>query len=282
MPRSSKTISNFFKRFHVSGRQVSRVRLVLLFCLTAYVVIILLLGGAWYSPQWITAFHFFNDAAEWKQMDKFAHFFWAFQISSIIARLLQWAGVNLSDSARGGAILGLLFVSSIEIMDGFSVDYGASIFDVGANLLGCAAFVGQSLLWTKVKIWPKFSFHHTTFAPLRPALLGDGFFEEILKDYNGQTFWYSFQVKRLHLPAWLTLAVGVGAEGMLRARDEQNQLLHFSAHRKYFLSLDLNFTHIQTRSRVLNSLIYFGNIIKIPAPAIEISSQGIRFHPIYF
>jgi len=262
--------------------KTGRIRIALLLSFVTYTGIIVLLGTAWYSPQWITGFHFFNDAPEWKQMDKFAHFFWAFQISSLLARLMLWAGMDLRDSAKAGAILGFLFVSSIELMDGFSVDYGASIFDVVANLLGCLAFFGQSVLWKKINIWPKFSFHTTAFAPLRPAMLGDGLLEEVLKDYNGQTFWYSFHSKHLRLPAWLNLAVGVGAEGMLRARDEQNALMNFSPHRKYFLSVDLNFSHIQSQSRILNWLLYLVNVIKVPAPTIEISSQGIRFHPIYF
>jgi hypothetical protein len=279
---SSRTTKDFLKKLFFSWSQTGKVRLVLLFSFVTYAGIIILLGSAWYSPQWITDFHFFNDGAEWKQMDKFAHFFWAFQISSLGARLLQWAGMNLDGSTKAGAILGLVFVSSIEIMDGFSVDYGASILDVAANLLGCVAFASQSLLWKKIMIWPKFSFHQTMFAPLRPAMLGDGLLEEVLKDYNGQTFWYSFHIKQLRLPTWLTIAVGVGAEGMLRARDEQNALLNLSPHRRYFLSVDLNFSHIESRSRMLSWLIYLVNIIKVPAPALEFSSQGIRFHPIYF
>jgi hypothetical protein len=32
----------------------------------------------------------------------------------------------------------------------------------------------------------------------------------------------------------------------------------------------------------LNSLLSVLNMIKLPAPAVELSTQGVRFHPIYF
>ncbi len=260
-----------------------RVRLVLLFSLGIYLALMLVLGYAWYSDQWASnGFHFFNDWPEWKQLDKFAHFFWTFQVSGVASRLLLWADVGARRAAMGGAVMGFLFVSCVEIPDGFSEDYGASLFDIMANALGCLAFLGQNLLWQRILIWPKFSFHQTIFAPLRPNVLGDGLLEEILKDYNGQTFWYSLQLSKLPLPRWLTLAVGVGADGMIYGRDAENIAANFSPTRKYYLSLDLNISHMKTTSRALNSFLYVFNIIKFPAPAIEISPSGIRFHPLYF
>lgn len=272
----------FFRLFRGTHAGSQRLRLILLFASAIYLLAMLALGYVWYTPQWISSFHFFNDLPEWKQMDKFAHFFWAFQVSALAARLMGWARVNDSRAAVYGATLGFTFVSGIEIADGFSFAYGASLFDIAANALGAAAFVSQRILWKRVMIWPKFSFHPTAFAPLRPEILGNGLLEEVVKDYNGQTFWYSFHIRQLPIPRWLTLAIGVGAEGMVYGRDRENELLNFDPHRRYFLSVDLNLSHVQTTSRILNSLLYVLNIIKFPAPAIEISTAGIRFHPIYF
>ena len=47
-----------------------------------------------------------------------------------------------------------------------------------------------------IRIYPKFSFHRTDYAPLRPDVLGDGLAEEIFKDYNGQTYWLSFDMDK--------------------------------------------------------------------------------------
>lgn len=277
-----QAIRLLFQRLSSGELSTPRVRGVLLFSAGIYFLLMLALGYAWYSQQWVRSFHFFDDAAEWKQMDKFAHFFWAFQVSALAARLLSWARLSDRMAARTGAVLGFVFVSCIEIPDGFSAMYGASLFDILANLLGCAAFLGQRMLWSKVRIWPKFSFHPTAFAPLRPSMLGDGILSQILKDYNGQTFWYSAHIDKLPLPRWLTLAVGVGAEGMVFGRDHQNELMNLSPYRKYYLSVDLNLEWLKTSSKFLNAMLYIFNIFKFPAPAIEISSQGIKFHPIYF
>jgi hypothetical protein len=178
--------------------------------------------------------------------------------------------------------MGFLFVSGIEVFDGFSIAYGASVYDVLANGLGAGAFALQHHLWKRVLVWPKFSFHSTSFAPLRPEVLGNGFLEEVLKDYNGQTFWYSLRLPWLPLPRWLTLAAGVGAQGMIFGRLTENEAVHLHPERRYFLSLDIDLSHIKSGSRVLQTLLYIPNIIKVPAPAIEISAGGIRFHALYF
>ncbi|CAN5593361.1 DUF2279 domain-containing protein [soil metagenome] len=278
--RLKEAISSFVQRI---GNGKTRVRGVLTFSFGVYFLIMIGLGYVWYSNQWGgSGFHFFNDLPEWKQMDKFAHFFWAFQVSALATRLLTWAQPDIDKAVLGGSIMGFLFVSSIEIFDGFSENYGASIFDLMANASGCAAFFIQRKLFKKIVLWPKFSFHPTSFAPLRPAMLGDGIFEEVLKDYNGQTFWYSANFKVLPLPSWLTLAVGIGAEGMVYGRDSENELMNFSPYRKYFLSFDLNLSGVQTSSKILNSILRVLNVIKIPAPTIEFSSHGIKFHAIYF
>ena len=42
--------------------------------------------------------------------------------------------------------------------------------------------------------------------------------ERMLKDYNGQTYWLSANLKSFfqgsNIPAWLNVAVGYGADGM--------------------------------------------------------------------
>ncbi|CAN5240826.1 DUF2279 domain-containing protein [soil metagenome] len=274
-----EAIKSLLKRIDSPGK---RIKNVLIFSFGVYTFLMLALGYAWYSKQWGNSFHFFDDAAEWKQMDKLAHFLWSFHVSVAATRLLSWAQADERKSILFGTAMGFLFVSSIEIFDGFSQSYGASLYDILANAAGCSAFIAQRIFFKRIMVWPKFSFHPTAFAPLRPNMLGDGFLEEVLKDYNGQTFWYSVNFKILSLPSWLTVAVGIGAEGMVYSRDAENELINLSPYRKYFLSLDLNLSNIKTNSKSLGYAVRILNIIKVPAPAIEFSSEGIKFHPIYF
>ncbi len=119
---------------------------------------------------------------------------------------------------------------------------------------------------------------------MRPSVLGDGMPGEMFKDYNGQTYWLSFVWdKFIRFPKWLNLAVGYGAEGMVYARDEQNiEAGYPRAYRQYYLSIDFDLRAIKSRSKVVNTLIFFASMIKIPAPTIEFSSKGTKVHALYF
>jgi hypothetical protein len=61
--------------------------------------------------------------------------------------------------------------------------------DIIANASGTALFVSQELLWKEQRITPKF--HTTQYAQYRPNVLGSSLAEQMLKDYNGQTYWLS-------------------------------------------------------------------------------------------
>jgi hypothetical protein len=85
---------------------------------------------------------------------------------------------------------GICFLTAVEVLDGFSSEWGASSGDIIANASGTALFVSQELLW-KERGSPKFSFHTTQYAQYRPNVLGSSLAEQILKDYNGQTYYFS-------------------------------------------------------------------------------------------
>src|SRR5262249_17889891 len=125
----------------------------------------------------------------------------------------------------------------------------------------------------------KFSFHQTSFPQKNPNLLGSDFSQQLIKDYNGQTYWLSADMdKFVRFPHWLNLCVGYGAANMIYARDEQNR----DPYRKYFIGIDFDLTAIRTKSKVLKTLIYFVNTIRLPAPAIEFSQGKVRGHLLYF
>jgi uncharacterized protein YfiM (DUF2279 family) len=241
------------------------------------------LNSVWYSQYDKQSFQFFNDWPEWKQMDKLGHLYSSFQLSSISSRALQWSGVSKKKSDIAGSITSFAIMSSIEILDGFSAGYGASASDLAANAVGSGFYLGQNLLWNEVRIYPKYSFHRSDFAVQRPETLGNGIIEEMIKDYNGQTIWLSMDVdKFLKFPKWLNLAVGYGAENMIYANDAQNIEQSLYPYRQVYLSLDFDLTAIKSRSKVVNTLIYFANMIKLPAPAIEFSQGKPKAYLFYY
>src|SRR5690606_10807242 len=127
----------------------------------------------WYSNNDRQSFRFFNDNAEWKQCDKAGHVLSSYVLSDLSSTLLRGAGVPPKKSDVYGALTGLMLTLPIEVLDGYSSGYGASVGDAVEDAAGSALFLGQKLLWREIRVQPKFSFHRTRFAPLRPELLGD-------------------------------------------------------------------------------------------------------------
>lgn len=244
------------------------------------------LSNVWYKKDDRTSFHFYNDLPQWKQMDKIGHFTTSFVESEAITRTLIWCGVTDKQAHILGFAGGIIYQTPIEIFDGFEKEYGASLYDVGANLLGSTLSLSQYLLWQENRIKAKFSFHTTNFADLRPEILGSSLNEQILKDYNGQTYWLAFNLysfaKHSGIPKWINISLGYSASQMLYSRDHENQEIGYTPYRQVFLSFDIDFDHVPIKSKLLKTLLYPLNIIHIPFPALEYSRHKLRFHPIYF
>ena len=245
------------------------------------------LNQLWYADYPRSNFKTINDSGEWLQMDKLGHVFSSYQLGRLGANTLNWTGVSKKDQLLYGSTLGLGFLTAVEVMDGFSEEWGFSWTDMAANVLGTGLFVGQEILWQEQRILLKYSFHRTDFAQQRPDKLGSGFSEEFLKDYNGQTYWLSANInsflKTENIPNWLNLAFGYGADGMLTGEANDPLFLNQDRTRQYYLSLDIDLSRIKTKSNVLKTIFDVFNVIKVPFPTLELNSKGrIKMHYLYF
>lgn len=259
-----------------------------------YVVSMTGLYFAWYADYPQSKFHFYDDNGEWLQMDKIGHGTTSYIVGSFGYELLRDAGLDETRSIWYGGTLGLVFLTTVEIFDGFSEGWGFSWGDMAANTLGSALFIGQQFLWHEQRITMKYSFHTTEFADYRLDLLGSNLPQQMLKDYNGQTYWASFNFKSLFLnkesrfPAWLNFAFGYGATGMTGGFD--NVLQHndkvippYDRNRQFYFSLDVDFTKIPTNNKILKYTFKVLNIFKVPFPAIEYNTGGDWvWHWLYF
>ena len=247
------------------------------------------LNQLWYKDYPKSNFHFINDNNQWLQMDKLGHMYSTYHLGRVGAEMLQWSGASQKEQLIYGSTLGLGFLTVVEVFDGFSEEWGASSGDIIANVSGTALYVSQELLWKEQRITPKFSFHQTKFASQRPETIGASLNEQILKDYNGQTYWLSFNVhsftKDKFVPKWLNLAIGYGGEGMLYGNDAEaieNGIIQ-NPYRQFYLSLDVDLTKITTKSHFLKTLFSVFNTIKIPAPTLQYNEyNGLKAHFIYF
>jgi hypothetical protein len=252
------------------------------------------LNYLWYSKFARSKFHFFNDNAEWLQMDKMGHAVTAYNLGILGIDALQWTGMEQHKAIWYGGLTGLLFLSTIEVLDGFSTDWGFSKGDMVANISGSALAIGQQLAWNEQRFQLKFSYHQSIYAAYAPNKLGVNFMQRLLKDYNGQTYWlsgniYAFLNKESDFPKWLNLAVGYGADGLLGARENQKTwegkpVPEFSRSRRFLFALDADLAKIDTKIGVLSLILPTLNFIKTPAPALEykVSKKSFVFHSLYF
>lgn len=245
------------------------------------------LNELWYKDYPRSSFHFFNDNNEWMQMDKVGHIYSSYYVGKLGMDALSWSGVSRKKVIWYGGMLGSFFLSTIEVLDAFSSEWGFSVGDIAANTLGSAMLIGQELAWNEQRVILKYSFRRTDYAKYRPELLGKNFQENMFKDYNGQTYWLSvnpssFMNNNSRFPKWLNVAVGYGASGMLGGvtnpfiADEKGNPVSFERYRQYYLSLDVDLTRIKTKSKFLTALFKTVNCLKFPAPAIEFNKNGVN------
>ena len=255
---------------------------------------VLLYGGSmyglselWYKDYPRSKFHFFDDNNEWLQMDKVGHATTSYYIGRVGIGLLKWSGVERKKAIWYGGMVGSVYQSTIEVLDGFSSEWGFSVGDFTANTLGSVLVVAEELAWDDQRIVLKYSFQQSPYASYRPNILGKDITENALKDYNGQTYWlsvnlYSFMAKSSKFPKWLNLAVGYGAEGMTGAVfnppyvDGNGWQINFERYRQFYLSFDVDLTRIKTKSKLLNTLFYSIGFLKIPAPSLEFNKNEIK------
>lgn len=255
---------------------------------------IIYLNQVWYSQYNTGKFHFFDDSKEWLQMDKAGHVHSTFQMANLTMKAFDWAGFTKKQSLFIGGTMGYAYMTAIEIMDGYSNGWGFSWADLGSNTLGTALAIGQHAAWKEQRLNLKISFHQTEWAQYNPDLLGKNLSEQVLKDYNGQTYWltvspFTFIKSDRKLPKWLGLSIGYGADGMLGGFyndiaivDANGFVKKVNRERQYYLSLDVDLSKIKTRYKFVNAVLNAFNILKIPAPTLEFQNGKTKFYYFYF
>lgn len=143
---------------------------------STYTGIMVGLSYLWYADAPRTSFHFYNDNAHWLQMDKIGHMYTAYHYSRTSIPAYRWAGYSEKKARILGGLTGFILQTPIEILDGFSAQYGASWGDIIANASGSGLLIAQYMLWGEERITPSFSFSPSPYAAKRP----DFFLEEVL------------------------------------------------------------------------------------------------------
>ena len=300
-PKNLSDSSNIGNFSRLTEEQVKRrVRIIAATNIVGYSAVMVGLYSAWYKNYPQSRFHFFNDIKEWQQIDKIGHAYSAYAESKASMELWRWTGISRKKRIWIGGMSGAIYQTVIETLDGFSSEWGWSWGDFAANIFGSGLFVAQELAWDEQRIQYKFSFHRKTYADPSLNLRSDQIFgkstaERLLKDYNGQTYWLSANLRsffpKSHLPPWLLISLGTGADGMFGAlnnigKDKSGNInfnrTDIKRFRQWYLAPDVDLTRIRTRHKGIKMALALLNVFKFPMPAIEYSNGKFSFHTIGF
>ena len=112
-----------------------------------YLTSLVALNELWYADYPRSSFHFINDNDEWLQMDKLGHLSSSYYSGVVGIKMYKWAGINYHSSVWHGGLTGTYFLTIVEILDGFSKEWGASVGDLVANTSGSLLAISQELAW---------------------------------------------------------------------------------------------------------------------------------------
>ncbi|HEY0676819.1 MAG TPA: DUF2279 domain-containing protein [Chitinophagaceae bacterium] len=298
-PFSSNAISEHWSSSATDSGNPRKGRILLVAGLNtvAYAGSFIALNEAWYKGYPKTSFKTFDDSKEWLQVDKVGHAWSAYSLGKHSSDIWQWAGLPHKKAVLIGGLSGAAYLTVIEFLDAHSARWGWSWADMGANVLGSGLFISQELLWKEQRVQFKFSSNIQSYnASLRPRtddLFGKSVPEKIFKDYNGQTYWLSFNLKSFfpesRLPSWLNISAGYGADGMLGGFENKwttdgTVITRYDVNRKrqLYFAPDIDLTKIKTRKKGIRTILSLLNAVKFPAPAIEFSGGKVKGHWLYF
>lgn len=242
-----------------------------------------ILGSTWYQDRDVVPFHFYDDNQGFLQVDKFGHAFGSHVYSLIGLGYFQAAGYARREAILLGGAVGFILQAPIELMDGIHEGYGFSLGDMAANAAGSALVMGQEWMFSKQVARFKYSYYPSPEAERAGETFGKATWERPLKDYNGQAYWLSVPLvhgrRSRFFPEWLCLSFGYGANGMYSEFGNADKvgsggLVRTARYREYLLSLDIDWSRINTHRPWLKTLLKGLAVFKMPFPALVYESRG--------
>lgn len=234
----------------------------------------------WWDEQG-SEFHFENDFDYALNLDKAGHFFAGVLLGEGFYQGYHWAGMSEFQSYFLAGVSTSLTHVAIDVKDGFSPEWGFSIFDVMSGTLG--GFYPMAKRYV-----PVFNYFDIKWSYWKNS---DAYYRQsdtdiFTDDYVNETFWLSLKIHRMlpraarpYWPGWLAIAGGWSIdEGVFVEGPGKG-------HHEFYIALDYDFEGIfQPKERWARDLVRFLNYFKLPAPTIQVYPD-VRFflgYPIKF
>ena len=226
-------------------------------------------------------------------MDKIGHACTSYQLNKVSHSLFKKN--NIKKPLLKSSVYTFGYMLGVELLDGYSTEWGFSIYDVIGNGLGTMLYTFQERKFKNQPFKIKFSSHKSTYASCRPSLLGENRLQQIIKDYNGQTYWLTFNYnelwnKRIKLFDYIDFAFGYSIDGFTGGHNNPeisscncliNDCNNLKRTSQFIFSVDLNTSKIKNKHPILGKFLLPFDIVKIPFPAFILNNSK-NFKLIYF
>lgn len=236
-------------------------------------------------------FHFLEDIQYALWVDKFGHFYGGYSTSYLFTEAFITSGFGWELSNILGSLMGLGYMTYIEILDGYSKGFGFSPTDYYFDVFGAGFYLAQYYLPVLQNFNPKFMY-------VNPKWIGEKDrqpHESFIDNYSAQTFWMSINIQNLfggvvakYVPEWLELSIGYAAYSLcyppLGGCDPSvSEPVSSDAwgNRKIIVSVDYNLVKLLPDGPPFwNWFKQNFKLFKLPAPAIEFG-KTTKFYLIY-
>lgn len=224
-------------------------------------------------------FHFENDFDYALNLDKFGHFAAGVMLGESFYEGYRWAGATEFQSYLFAGLSAMMTHVAIDVKDGYSPEWGFSIFDVLSGTLGGFLPMAERYIPVFKYVDLKWSYWINTRAYYDQSETG-----VFTDDYVNQTFWASFKPYRLlpaaarqYYPSWLAIAAGLSIDEKVFTKEPHPR-------REVYIALDYDLEAFRPQSRMARTIVKYLNYFKLPAPTIQVYPEFHWFllYPIKF
>lgn len=224
-------------------------------------------------------FHFENDFDYALNLDKFGHFAAGVMLGESFYEGYRWAGATEFQSYLFAGLSAMMTHIAIDVKDGYSPEWGFSVFDVLSGTLGGFYPMAERYIPIFKYIDLKWSYWINTRAYYDQSETG-----VFTDDYVNQTFWASFKPYRLlpaaarqYYPSWLAIAAGLSIDEKVFTKEPHPS-------REVYIALDYDLEAFRPQSRMARTIVKYLNYFKLPAPTIQVYPEFHWFllYPIKF
>ena len=224
----------------------------------------LVFAKGWWDDEH-SHFHLENDFDYALNLDKFGHFAAGVVLGESFYEEFRLAGASEFNSYLFARLSAMMTHVAIDVKDGYSPEWGFSVFDVLSGTLGGFYPMAERYIPLFKYIDLKWSYWINTKAYYRQS--DTGVFTD---DYVNQTFWASFKPYRLlpsgaraYYPSWLAVAAGLSIDEKVFTGEPHPR-------REVYLALDYDLEAFRPQSRLARTLVKYLNYFKLPAPTIQV------------